>query len=94
MKVATDKAICAILGGDETITERQAQKALSILRGEAAEVTAGEILTRGEVAKMFGVTKTTITNWKRRGALHPVKIGNSAFGYLRADVERLFKTAV
>lgn len=98
MTNATDKAICAIIAMDATISPRQAQKALDILRGVATIKGAENVpLKRAEVAALFGVCKQTVTNWARRGKIHPIRLGEKgkgAIGYLRQDVEKILRTAV
>ncbi len=49
-----------------------------------------ELLRRKEVEVMFGLkSKNTLTEWKKRGVLVPVRVGGFDY-YKKADVERLF----
>jgi predicted DNA-binding transcriptional regulator AlpA len=49
------------------------------------------LLSEDEVARIFGVTGQTISNWAKRGILPRVKIGahNAAVRYRRSDVQAL-----
>lgn len=45
-----------------------------------------EYLTRSDVAKMFSVDISTISNWQKTGKLKPFGIGGRIF-FLRSDIE-------
>lgn len=47
-----------------------------------------EFLTTDEVCQMLGVCKSTLENYKRRGTIPYVKIGNKV-RYKRSDIERI-----
>jgi len=46
-----------------------------------------EYLTRQEVAKMFNVDISTISNWQKSGKLKPLGIGARVY-FLRSDIEQ------
>lgn len=94
MKPETDKAICAIMGTDESITPRHAQAALSILRGEvppAEHTDDDEILTRDEAAKRLRVTPVTVSKWGQRGIIRRVTIPgqNKCIGFSLKSVREI-----
>lgn len=45
-----------------------------------------EYLSRQDVAKMFGVDISTISNWQRTGKLNPLGISGRVY-FLRSEVE-------
>lgn len=47
-----------------------------------------DLMTREEVAKFLGVTKTTLSNWAKLGYLESIHVGRLV-RYRRADVEAL-----
>jgi hypothetical protein len=49
-----------------------------------------EYLTRAEVAQMFNVDISTISNWQKTGKLNPLGIGARVY-FLRSDVEASVK---
>lgn len=49
---------------------------------------ATELLTAGQVAQIFQVTKSTISRWGLNGTLRQVKV-NGTVRYRRDDVDRL-----
>ena len=52
--------------------------------------SAGEdLMTRSEVASLFGVTSAAVATWARRGRLPEVRNEASRPRYRRADVEAL-----
>jgi hypothetical protein len=48
-----------------------------------------ELMTRSEVASLFGVTSAAVATWARRGRLPEVRNEASRPRYRRADVEAL-----
>jgi excisionase family DNA binding protein len=50
--------------------------------------TPDKLLTRQEVAKMLGVTLTTLFHWNNKGILPTIKIGNKV-RYRHSDIEKL-----
>ncbi len=63
------------------------QTALEVEAKVKAENKPDELLTRQEVAKMLGVTLTTLFHWNNKGILPTIKIGNKV-RYRRSDVEK------
>ena len=45
-----------------------------------------KLLTRKEVAEIFGVNQSTLWRWQKRGILIPIKIGGKV-RYRRSDIE-------
>jgi len=91
MKPETDKAICAIMGTDESITQRHAQAALAILRGTATkeEAPIDKIVTRDEAADMLRVTPVTVSNWARRGDIRRIIIKGRTIGYSYLSIKSI-----
>ena len=48
-----------------------------------------DILTRREVARLFGVTSAAVATWARRGRLPEIRNETGRPRYRRADVEKL-----
>jgi hypothetical protein len=51
-----------------------------------------ELMTRREVAAMFGVTSATVAQWARRGLLPEIRGEDGRPGYRRADAEELYRS--
>ena len=51
--------------------------------------TGEDLMTRSEVASLFGVTSAAVATWARRGGLPEVRNEASRPRYRRADVEAL-----
>jgi len=51
-----------------------------------------DILTRREVARLFGVTSAAVATWARRGRLPEIRNETGLPRYRRADVEKLLDT--
>ena len=51
-----------------------------------------ELLTPGEVAKMFGVDPKTVTSWAKRGRLTSVRTLGGHRRYRRAEVSAILTT--
>jgi len=85
VKAYTDTAITALVAGDETIRQSDANAALALLRGQRLLelVDEDKVLTRAEVAAKLRVTGVTVTNWARKGIIRRVTIPNrrKAVGY-------------
>jgi predicted site-specific integrase-resolvase len=66
--------------------------------GPAAAMTGGgmdqDLMTRREVASMFGVTSAAVAIWARRGRLPEVRNEAGRPRYRRSDVEALFRTGL
>jgi hypothetical protein len=64
----------------------------------AAAMTGGgmdqDLMTRREVASMFGVTSAAVAIWARRGRLPEVRNEAGRPRYRRSDVEALFRTGL
>lgn len=49
-----------------------------------------DLLTPDEVAARLGVTRSTVTRWRRDGLLpEPIRIGQNYVRYRKADIEHL-----
>ncbi len=55
-----------------------------------APVQPKEYLTRSDVAKMFSVDISTISNWQKTGKLNPLAISGRIY-FLRSEVEASLK---
>ena len=53
-----------------------------------------DLMTRRQVARLFGVTSAAVATWARRGRLPEVRNEDGKPRYRRADVEALFRSAV
>ena len=53
---------------------------------------SGELMTRREVAAMFGVTSAAVAQWARRELLPEVRGQNGKPAYRRADAEKLHRS--
>jgi DNA-binding transcriptional MerR regulator len=53
-----------------------------------------DLVTRRQVACMFGVTSAAVATWARRGALAEVRDEAGRPRYRRADVEQLRRTGI
>jgi hypothetical protein len=51
-----------------------------------------ELMTRREVAAMFGVTSATVAQWARRGLLPEIRGEDGKPRYRRADTEELHRS--
>jgi hypothetical protein len=51
-----------------------------------------ELMTRREVAAMFGVTSATVAQWARRGLLPEIRGEDGRPRYRRADTEELHRS--
>ena len=53
-----------------------------------------DLMTRGEVARKFGVTSETVSKWARRKVpvLTEVRTTEDRPGYRRAEVEKLYRS--
>jgi Helix-turn-helix domain len=74
-------------------------QATSVAREPAATPTAGnrigeDLMTRRQVASLFGVTSAAVASWARRGRLPEVRNEAGRPRYRRADVEALFQSGV
>ncbi len=49
-----------------------------------------EYLSRNDVAKMFGVDISTVSNWQKSGKLNPLGISGRVY-FLRSEVESSLK---
>ncbi len=49
-----------------------------------------EYLSRNDVAKMFGVDISTVSNWQKSGKLNPLGISGRVY-FLRSEVEASLK---
>jgi hypothetical protein len=53
-----------------------------------------DLMTRRQVASLFGVTSAAVATWARRGRLPEVRNEDGRPRYRRADVEILFRTGL
>ncbi len=51
-----------------------------------------ELMTRREVAALFGVTSATVAQWAHRGLLPEIRGGDGRPRYRRADAEELHRS--
>lgn len=91
MTEATFFAVKAILDADSTLDAGRRKAVLAALRGETKGATIqreppARILKGIEVARLLGVCRKTVQNWRKRGLLVPFKTGKNATGYLERDV--------
>jgi hypothetical protein len=56
------------------------------------QAPAGDLMTRRQVASMFGVTSAAVATWARRGRLPEVRDQSGKPRYRRADVEALVRS--
>ena len=74
-------------------------RAASAAREPAAAAATGnrmgeDLMTRRQVASLFGVTSAAVASWARRGRLPEVRNEAGRPRYRRADVEALFRSGV
>ena len=74
-------------------------RAASAAREAAAAAATGnrmgeDLMTRRQVASLFGVTSAAVASWARRGRLPEVRNEAGRPRYRRADVEALFRSGV
>lgn len=53
-----------------------------------------DLMTRRQVASLFGVTSASVATWARRGRLPEVRNEDGRPRYRRADVEALVRSSV
>ena len=53
-----------------------------------------DLMTRRQVASLFGVTSAAVASWARRGRLPEVRNEAGRPRYRRADVEALFRSGM
>ena len=63
-------------------TIREELQALNILKNDADE----KLLTRKEVAELFGITLTTLNSWCKEGHIEFKKVKSRVY-FLKADVQ-------
>jgi predicted site-specific integrase-resolvase len=56
--------------------------------------TDTDLMTRRQVASLFGVTSATVATWPRRGVITEVRNEAGRPRYRRADVERLYRDGI
>lgn len=55
-----------------------------------SRTTHPDLLTPDDVAELLGVTRSTVTRWRRAGHLPtPIRIGSNYVRYRREDIEAL-----
>lgn len=64
--------------------DRRTEEALSALESALGGIEAADDdhVTGGQAARMLGVSRVTISNWKRAGLITPVGSGRQGGGYL------------
>ena len=60
----------------------------------AGDGVGEDLMTRRQVASLFGVTSASVATWARRGRLPEVRNEDGRPRYRRADVEELVRTSV
>lgn len=60
--------------------------------GNGPQVPAGNLMTRLQVATLFGVTSAAVATWTRRGRLTEVRDQSGKPRYRRADVQALLRS--
>ncbi len=68
----------------------------TIESGKAVETAAairdgGVFLTRGEVARLFGVSSSTITRWARTGLIRALRTPGGHYRYRADEVARVMQ---
>ena len=53
------------------------------------DAPADDLLTTGEVAETFRISRSTVARWYREGRLAGIKVGPRTFRFRRSDVEAL-----
>ena len=74
-------------------------RATSAARGLAVAARAGnrigeDLMTRRQVASLFGVTSAAVATWARRGRLPELRNETGRPRYRRADVDALLRSGV
>ena len=82
-----------------TLVRPGCARAASAAREPAAAAATGnrmgeDLMTRRQVASLFGVTSAAVASWARRGRLPEVRNEAGRPRYRRADVEALFRSSV
>ena len=49
---------------------------------------AGELLSTGQVARLFGVSTSAVTRWARLGALRSMRTAGGHYRFRASDVDR------
>jgi putative resolvase len=49
----------------------------------------GEFLTPPQLARMLGITATTVREWRRRGYIHAHRLPNGRYAIPSSEIERL-----
>lgn len=81
------------VGDFKAMISREVQSALceerekSLEREEMSQKSAEEYLSREDVARLFGVDKSTLWRWNRDGMLPNIKMGSRVV-YARSEIDR------
>jgi transposase len=78
------------LGCARTVSSRPASGDATVTGNGMGE----DLMTRRQVASVFGVTSATVATWARRGRLPEVRNAAGRPRYRRADVEELFRSGL
>jgi len=62
-------------------------------RQAAPAATGPEFLSRGEVAKLFGVSVSTVTRWARTGLLKAVRTPGGHYRFRAEETRRAARSA-
>ena len=73
---------------------RAASGRLEIRYGKDGNRMGEDLMTRRQVASLFGVTSAAVATWARRGRLPEVRNEAGRPRYRRADVETLFRNGL
>jgi hypothetical protein len=94
MNTMTNTCTAGPGGYGERLAARPAVVAGASNQVRNADVPAGELMTRRQVAYLFRVTSAAVATWARRGRLAEIRTESGKPRYRRADVEELFGSCV
>ena len=63
----------------DTLRELLPNMGGQLAAGEAPDGAAGKLLTMREACEAFGISKTTLTQWKKRGLVPFVRLGRRVY---------------
>ncbi|MBQ7252149.1 MAG: helix-turn-helix domain-containing protein [Kiritimatiellae bacterium] len=91
MLAQTKTAIAALLAADGSIPKETQTRALALLGGAEVPRPLGRVIRYAEAARLLGVTRKTLREWAKAGALEGVyRAGsNVRAGFTEASVRAL-----